>query len=447
MELRRYQSEAIDGLREAYCAGEPGAILELGTGAGKTVTAVAVVAGVLRGGGSVLWLAHRLELVQQAGECAEACGLGAAMQAGMFRLCTVQSSGWRGLAQAPTVVVVDEGHRALAASYRAVFAAYPEAFRLLLTGTAWRSDGGDFSAVAPAVVKGPSIGELTAAGWLVPASYWSLPGVGLEGVRSRRGDFVAGDLAAAFDKPGLVGDVAATFAKLAGGRQGVVFCSGVAHAAHVAHALRERGLAAVSVHGGTARQERAAALAAHKCGEVQVLCNADLLLEGYDDPAISVVSVARATQSAIIWRQAVGRGLRPARGKADCLVLDHGGNCGRLGLVADPLEYDAAGGGAGRGRSDGVSLLTCASCFAVLRSQPRPASCPRCFAVLPVPAARKVETQAGELVQFDGAAARRPAMDWQLWHKLDAERRAKGYRSGWTWARYNAKQEVQAWKM
>lgn len=444
VELRPYQTQAVDDLRTAYCAGHEGAILELGTGAGKTVSAMAVVAGVWQGRGSVLWLAHRRELVDQARECAVSLGLQPMLDCGKLRMCTVQGSGWRGMEPDPTVLVIDEGHRALAASYRAVIAAYSLAFRVLLTGTAWRSDGGDFSAVAPVTVRGPSIGELTDAGWLVPAAYWSVPGADLSGLRVQRGEFKPADVAAAMDRPQLVGDVAATLLRLAPGRRGVVFCAGVEHALHVAEALVAAGVDAAAVHGGTKPTERKALLAAHRAGSLQVLCNADLLIEGWDNPAVSVVSVARATASNIVWRQAVGRGLRPAEGKADCVVIDHGGNCARLGLVAEALEYEAGGGGA-RGRSDGLSLLTCDKCFAVLPSKPRPASCPRCFALIAAPAGRKVEQVAGELVPFDGKAARRGPVDWNLWRRIDAERERKGYRAGWTWTQYAIRSEVGSW--
>ena len=445
VDLRPYQGEAVDRLRAAYCAGAGGALLELGTGAGKTVTAMAVVAGVWRGRGSVLWVAHRQELVQQARACAVEFGLQPAIDAGKLVFATVQGSAWRDLPLVPTVIVVDEGHRALAKSYLSIFAEYHVSFRLLLTGTAWRSDGGDFSRVAEVTVKGPTIGELTEQGYLVPACYWSVPGVDCSGLHVRRGEFVAGEVAAAFDRPQLVGDVAATYLRLAGDRRGVVFCAGVAHAEHVAAGLRDLGVAAVCVSGETRLHERASALHAHSLGLLQVLCNADLLVEGWDNPAVSAVSVARATASDIIWRQAVGRGLRPAQGKPDCVVIDHGGNCARLGLVDEVLQYESGSGGA-RGRSDGVSLLTCDACFAVLPSKPRPVTCPRCFAVLPVKAARKAEAVDGELVPFGGERAQgKAAMDWALWRKLDVERQSRGYRVGWTWARYNASKEAQSW--
>lgn len=444
MELRDYQQRAVAALRRAYCDGHQGAILELGTGAGKTVTAASVVAGATGLCGWVLWLAHRRELLAQALGTLHAVGLGAAVEQGRVVLCTVQGKVPE-RDTAPTVIVVDEGHRAMAASYRKVFARWPDSFRVLLTGTAWRSDGARFDAVATELVRGPSVADLTAQGWLVPAHYWSVPGADLSGLRVVRGDFKPADLAAAFDRPQLVGDVVATYKRLALGRVGVVFASGVQHAHHLAEQLRQAGLAAAAVDGGTPKADRAKLLADHGSGQLQVLCSAELLVEGWDNPLVSAVVLARATASAIVWRQSVGRGLRIHPGKADCLVLDHGGNCNRLGLVAEALEYEAQAGKA-RGPSAGLALLTCKACFAVLPALPRPASCPRCYAVLPKGAARVVQQVTGELAEVTAATvAKRKTIDWARWRKLDDERKAKGYKPGWTWARYNMQLEVEQW--
>ena len=446
MQLRDYQHRAVAELRQAYCDGHQGAILELGTGAGKTVTAASVVAGAAGHGGCVLWVAHRRELLTQARATLEAVGLAAALQRGQVVLTTVQSS-QPCLPEPPTVIVVDEGHRAMASSYRKIFSRWPEAFRVLLTGTAWRSDGASFDAVATKLVRGPSVAELTTEGWLVPARYWSVPGADLSGLRLARGDYQAADLAAAFDRPGLVGDVVATYLRLARDRAGVVFASGVQHAEHLAEQLVAAGVTAAAVHAGTPKLERARLLEQHGAGQVQVLTTADLLVEGWDNPLVSAVVLARATASAIVWRQAVGRGLRTSPGKADCVVLDHGANVGRLGLVSEPLEYEARPSGGARGPGGGLALLTCQACFAVLPAQPRPASCPRCFALLPRPAQRQLEQCPGELVEVTAPAApKRREIDWTRWHQIDAERQQRGFKSGWTWARYNMASEAKQWK-
>lgn len=446
MELRDYQQRAVDELRQAYCDGHEGAILELGTGAGKTVTACSVVAGALRLGAWVLWVAHRRELLQQARNTLGAVGLGWACDSDHLVLRTVQSQ-MPERPDAPAVIVVDEGHRAMAASYRKVFERWPQAFRVLLTGTAWRSDGARFDAVATAMVKGPTVGELTEAGWLVPAVYWSVPGADLSSVRTARGDFRPGDLAQAFDRPQLVGDVAATLQRWASDRRAVVFASGVQHAQHVAEALRARGVAAAVVSASTPKQERARLLERHEVGDLQVLCCADLLIEGWDNPAVSAVVVARATQSVIVWRQAVGRGLRLHGGKNDCVVLDHGGNWARLGPVDEPLEYEP-GSGQPRGKPrDGLALMTCQACFAVLPSQTRPLTCPRCYAMLPRGSKAAPEVKAGELQQMEGRPDRqaRTAVDWHLWRQIDKEREQRGYKPGWTWAQYALRVEAKQW--
>lgn len=445
MELRDYQRRAVDELREAYCDGHQGVVLELGTGAGKTVTAASVVVGATALGGWVLWLAHRRELLDQAEATLRAVGLDQMLEARRVVLCTVQGA-MPDRETEPAVIVVDEGHRALAASYRKVFARWPGAFRVLLTGTAWRSDGARFDPVATKVVRGPSVAELTAQGWLVPARYWSVPGVNLAGCKVVRGDFRPSDLAAAFDRPELVGDVVATYRRLADWRIGVVFASGVEHATHLAAQFEAAGLTAAAVHGGTPKHERAFHLHQHRHGLTQVLVSADLLVEGWDNPLVGAVVMARATNSMIVWRQAVGRGLRNQQGKTDCVVLDHGGNCARLGLVTDPLEYEAQAGRA-RGASASMPMVTCESCFAVFRAQPRPASCPRCYAVLPRAVLRSIVCRPGELeVVTEVAANKRRPINWKLWREIDTERRAKGYAPGWTWARYNLKLGVGTWK-
>ena len=439
--LRPYQTCAVDQLREAYIDGHGGALLELGTGAGKTVTAVSICAGVVAAGGTVVWLAHRRELVEQAEACMRSAGLGPALPSRLVYCATVQSRLPADLPE-PTVLVIDEGHRALSASYRAVCDRWPNAFRVLLTGTAWRSDGASFDAVAPVVVKGPSVGELQAEGWLVPCSYWSVPGADLSGLRRSGGDFRAADVAAALDRPGLVGDVAATFVRLAQHRVAVVFAAGVEHAHHLTAELRRQGVDAAALSGETSKRTRAELLAGHGVGGPAVLVCADLLLEGWDNPLVSAVVFARATASQIVWRQGIGRGLRLSPAKSDCLVIDHGGNCGRLGLVDEALQFDASTGRA-RARSEGIGLLTCEQCFAVLPSVPRPVTCPRCFAVLPRSAVRGMDGgRAGDLVPFEASGAKRKPMDWQLWRKIDAERTARGYRPGWTWAQYGLRSLV-----
>lgn len=441
MELRGYQERVLCDLQAAFAAGHAGAVLELGTGAGKTVTAAALVSGATAAGERVLWLAHRRELVEQALAALRGRGLelGDRLQ---VRTC----QGRLDETFRPDLIVVDEGHRAMAPTYRRVFSRWPMARRVLLTGTALRTDGQRLAEVASAHVRGPSVGELTRDGWLVPARYWAVPGADLSALpRPIRGDFRPADLSAVFDRPEVTGDVAATYARLARGRIGVVFAASVAHAGRVAVELRRLGVPAAVVHGNTPRRERAALLELHQLGDLQVLCCADLLVEGWDHPALGAVSFARATTSPIVWRQGVGRLLRTHEGKRDGLVLDHGGNVFRHGPVEDDLEDDLP---AQRGRPGRVALplLTCAACFAVMRSVPRPLTCPRCHELVEAPKGRVVNETRGELAEVEAPKKqKKQAVDWRLWREIDADRERRGYRPGWTWTQYALRASCKEW--
>ncbi len=442
MELRPYQANALNQLRNVARHGHKGAILRMATGAGKTATAGFVVASAVAKGNTVAWFAHRRELIGQARTTLVAIGLGDAINDGRISFGTMQG-GARNIAP-PSLVVVDEGHRALSKSYRKILDAWPNAFRLLLTGTVWRGDGQAFAPYATAIVDGPSIAELTAAGWLAPACYWSIPGASLDELERKRGDFTAASNANVFDRPKLVADVVQTYQARASERPALVYASGVEHAKRLCEQFKAAGINAASVDGKTPKKQRRAIFDAMRQGALDVLTSADLLVEGVDFPRVAAIVMARATQSPIIWRQAVGRGLRTFRAKADCMVLDHGGNAMRLGFVCDPLVYEPKSGNR-KPQPRAPSVLTCEQCFAVLPSRPRPTECARCGAPIPE-TKRRVAVAAGELVQLNASPTRkRNAINWQLWRQIDRERRRRGYRPGWTWHQYQIKNGLRKW--
>ena len=101
-----------------------------------------------------------------------------------------------------------------------------------------------------------------------------------------------------------------------------MFAADVAHSDAVAACFRGAGINAASVHGELPMRERAAIIEAFRLGELDVLVNCELLLEGIEIPQIAAVIMARPTQSALLLAQAIGRGCRKAPGKTDCIVVD-----------------------------------------------------------------------------------------------------------------------------
>ena len=110
--------------------------------------------------------------------------------------------------------------------------------------------------------------------------------------------------------------------ELARDRRTIAFCVTVRHAENLARALRVVGVPAGIVHGTMPREERKAVLAAFREGKLQALSNVGVLTEGFDDPGVSCIAMARPTRSEGLYAQCVGRGTRLHPGKRDCLVLD-----------------------------------------------------------------------------------------------------------------------------
>ena len=153
-------------------------------------------------------------------------------------------------------------------------------------------------------------------------------------VGRRGGDFISGELQAAVNTDEINRAIAAEVAEAAHGRKkGMGFAAGVDHARGLAEALREHGISAAAAWGDMGDEARAAVLRAHRSGEIKCITNCDLLTTGFDDPEIDFMFCARPTESAGLWVQICGRGMRPSPGKTDCLVLDFAGNSFRHGPI------------------------------------------------------------------------------------------------------------------
>ncbi len=454
--LRDYQLRAINGVRDAFRSGARAPLLVLPTGGGKTVVFSAIAAAAVARGRRVLVLAHRRELVRQAGAKLGAAGVAHGVIAPGFeptgyavQVGSVQTLARRlGKPQYARfdLIVADEAHHAVAGQWAAILAAHPEARLLGVTATPERLDGKGLGIEAggpfDAMVEGPSVAELVAGGFLVPTRVFAPSGApDLSGVATRGGDYEVGALAQVMGNRHLIGDAVAHYARLAPGLPAVAFCVSVQHAEDVAAAFRDGGWRAKAVNGDTPTADRDAALAGLATGDVQVLCTCDLISEGLDVPAIGAAVLLRPTKSLGLYVQQVGRGMRPAPGKDALVVLDHAGNTLRHGLPADARTWRL--GGRARRFSGTAPVRECPQCNAV-HGAAAPA-CPECGHEY-----RKTErdlaTVEGELHEI--AAAKAVAMRAQRLRMLPLRRlledarteadlreiaAARGYKAGWVY--------------
>ncbi len=450
--LRDYQHDAVSQIEAAWAAGYRAPLLPLPTGGGKTVIAAELIRRRVATGGRVLFLAPRRELVAQAMRKLDDVGVeygvllaGADQRAGLaarVQVASVDTIVSRVLRRSrltlppPDLVIVDEAHLSVTLTRQRLLDLWPAARRIGLTATPTRKDGRALGLLWDTILEPATTATLTAAGYLVPVRYWSWPTPDLGGVRVTAGDFNLADLELVMNQAPLLGDVVETWLAHAAGRRGVVFGTSIAHAVALAEAFRRHGVAAEHVDAGTPTAARAATFARFATGATQVLTNCFLAAYGFDLPALSCVVLARPTRSLMLYLQMLGRGLRIAPGKTDCIVLDHAGCVHRHGFAADERRWTLDGRMAleptpGRPTPERAAK-ECPKCHAVWTGA---ATCPECGYELR-PAGRMVRTLAGELVEIGGGESP-DVQDRAVWYaELRGHAEQRGYRNGWAAHKY-----------
>ncbi|MFH9404923.1 DEAD/DEAH box helicase [Streptomyces sp. NPDC017638] len=367
---RPYQLDAIEALRQGWAAGQQRLAVVLPTGAGKTVVFSHLAHQMLDSldGRRVLVIAHREELIEQA--ASKLLSVDPMLRVGIVKaqrddhadadviVASVQTLAVPRRREAIRdigLIIVDECHHAAAPTYMEVlrhFGAWDGGVPVAgFTATMARADGG-LAEVWQDVVYRLDILDMISDGYLcdVRGMAIKVDTLNLDRVRTRGGDLVDGQLGKALEDSGALDAIAKAYRDHAADRPGVVFTPTVATAQAAAASLRAAGITAAPVWGDMGRDERRATLARYEAGDVQVLTNCMVLTEGFDAPRTSCVVVARPTKSAGLYVQMVGRGLRPAPGKADALLLDVMGAATRhkLASMVDLTEREIGQAEAGR---------------------------------------------------------------------------------------------------
>lgn len=357
LQLRPYQSECLAAIHDNYRQGVNRQLIHLPTAAGKTVIFSHLIGQLQR---KTLVLAHTTELLDQASNKIKMIcpnldvGI---VKAGRRELdkpvvvSSIQSARQSGTLDEFKklgfgLCVYDETHRAGSASGREVLSAlgFFEKGEKLLCGfsaTPFRNDGKGLGEVFEKVVYRKTVKELIALGYLCPPKGIRIKtDLDLSAVTSDDGDFAATSLASVMDTPELRELVVDSYVEHATGRKAIAFAVDIAHAQHLADAFNARGIRSAAINGGMSEKERISILAAFKRGEIAVLCNCMILVEGFDESSIDCVIVARPTQSKGLYIQMAGRGLRLFPLKRDCLILDFGSKSHSLSSAATLTKDD-----------------------------------------------------------------------------------------------------------
>lgn len=368
--LRKYQREAIDAIYGYYETNNGNILLVLPTGSGKSLVLAQFCKEVLEAWPDqrILVLTHVAELISQneremltiwpQAPCGVySAGLGRREAGGMFQRITfagIQSI-YKRAAETGHVdlVMIDEAHLIPPGGegmYRTFLkgmeAINPKVKIIGLTATPYRLKQGLLTAgdgrIFHDIAYDKPVAELVTEGFLsrlVSKGGDARPD--LQGVTVRGGEYVTDSLAQACDQEELIrGAVNEALVCCEGRRSLLFFCVTVKHAENVRDELRRRGVTAETVHAGTRTDERERVLTDFKSGRIRAVTNVNVLTTGFNHPGVDALIMLRPTKSTSLYVQMMGRGMRNAPGKTNCLVLDFAGNIFEHGPV-DLIEIKA----------------------------------------------------------------------------------------------------------
>lgn len=349
---------------------------------------------------------------------------------------------------APHVFGIDEAHHVAAAGWSDVVKEYREAGTKILgvTATPWRLSGQGLNPWFDHMVRGPDVEWLMAHGYLSKYRVFMPPTINVDGVHTIAGDYDKAELSIKVDTPQITGDVIQHWNKIARNKRTVVYCISVAHSQHVASQFMASGVRAAHVDGTTPEQERAAIIRSFSDGDIEVLCNCDLLGEGLDmsaiagkDAPIECVALLRPTKSLTLHLQQIGRALRPKDEPA--IILDHANNTAKMtdlyggGFPDDEYDWtlnDRLKKRKKQSASESApTWRNCPKCYARHRPAPK---CPECGHMY-VNADGNFNHAEGELHEIDREQMRRQMKveqsRAQTLDQLIAIGKARGYKAGW----------------
>lgn len=332
LELREYQQEALDSLEAMRAAKETIALLYHATGTGKTVTAVM---DAKRCGGRVLFVAHTMELVNQAYNTFK--NLWDTVSVGKFAD-SIKDTGSHvicGSIQSVALnlelfrdddfdyIIIDEAHHASADTYQKVLAYFKPKFTLGLTATPERTDDTNILEIFKNTAHKLDIQTTVEIGALVPVRCIRIhTNIDMTKVRFNSVQYNIRDLDDKIFVPERNRLIVDTWLSYVKNKRTVVFCASVKHAEQIAKLFKEAGVNAISVSGSMKTSERNEQLAKFASGDIKVLCACDLLNEGWDCPQTEVLFMARPTMSKVLYTQQLGRGMRNSEGKDYLMVFD-----------------------------------------------------------------------------------------------------------------------------
>ena len=329
---------------------------QMPTGTGKTYLLTAVIDSFVSNNPmEKVWIvAHRRELVSQIDETVRKFhSYSASNTSSLLSSVKAMSIQWLmrhydEIEEVPGMIVIDEAHHALAQTYKEMWERFPKAKFLGLTATPCRLNGKGFTDLFDVLVQSWDVPEFISKGRLATYDFVSIKSDGvtqrlIDSLQKRGadGDYQNKEMDMLLNKKPSIERLYRSLEEYGKDRKGIVYAINISHAQKITKLYQEHGVKAIAIDSKTPATERQQDIEAFKKGDIQVLVNVDIFSEGFDCPDVEFVQLARPTLSLAKYLQMVGRGLRVAKGKKNCVIIDNVGLYRVFGLPSQVWNWNA----------------------------------------------------------------------------------------------------------
>ena len=425
-QLRPYQNKLLNETRQALRNGYKAPCIVAPCGAGKSVIVADIAKSATHKGNRVLFLVHRKELCDQIIETFTSWGV----DMNLCHIAMVQTISRRlGKIHTPSLIITDENHHCLASTYRKIYDFFEDIPRIGVTATPVRLNGGGLGEVNDILITGVNTEWLIENNFLAPFDYYAPSLLDSSALSKNRGEFVASQIEELMDKPAIYGDAVQNYKKYVNGEKAICYCASINHSERMAEEFNLAGIAAAHIDGETLKPVRDRVINDFRNGTIKILCNVDLISEGFDVPDCKASILLRPTASLTLFIQQAMRCMRYQPGKR-AVIIDHVQNYKRFGMPDMERDWKLDPKRSEKKEME-VPVRVCPNCYAVLPSATR--ICPSCEEEL---------TQERTIEEIKGVAMEKiegfvldytKPSDCSSVRELEAYARRKGYKPGWVY--------------
>lgn len=432
--LRPYQNDIVDRLRNAYLHDYKAPCVVLPCGGGKSVIVAEIAKRTTAKQNHVLFLVHRKELVDQIQNTFDFWGV----DMNNADIMMVQTASRRiNKLTSPALIITDENHHSKAATYRKIYDAFPNAHRLGVTATPVRLDGSGLGDVNDILVEGVSAKWLIKHHYLAPYDYYAPSIADLTGIKIQHGEYETKSVEKALLRTAVFGNAIKHYRQLADGKQAICYCVSVNHSYAMAEEFKANGISAEHIDGTTPKEQRDRIIERYRRGEITILCNVDLISEGFDVPDCECAILLRPTKSLTLYIQQSMRCMRYKKGKR-AIIIDHVGNYARHGMPDADRKWDLHAKKAAKKQekqAEDLKIKQCPECYYTFEPPSfGRAVCPACGYMFPKQERSVEHEEDTELKQITGFVLDYDSPDHcRNMHELQQFAKKMGYKPGWAY--------------